>query len=82
MVTRIIFSSKILFIQISLIPLYPLFVKVLQEIDFIDCQIFQMSVIAHKVVHTELMKYIAMRMTHAILIYQEPLKAFPQINII
>lgn len=62
--------------------LYPLFVKVLQEIDFIDCQIFQMSVIAHKVVHTELMKYIAMRMTHAILIYQEPLKAFPQINII
>lgn len=81
MVTRIIFSSKILFIQISLIP-YPLFVKVLQAIDFIDCQIFQMSVKAHKVVHTELMKYIAMRMTHAILIYQEPLKAFPQINII
>lgn len=81
MVTRIIFSSKILFIQISLIP-YPLFVKVLQAIDFIDCQIFQMSEIAHKVVHTELMKYIAMRMTHAILIYQEPLKAFPQINII
>lgn len=59
MVTRIIFSSKILFIQIRLIP-YPLFVK---EIDFIDCQIFQMSVKAHKVVHTELMKYIAMRMT-------------------
>lgn len=62
MVTRIIFSSKILFIQIRLIP-YPLFVKVLQEIDFIDCQIFQMTVKAHKVVHTELMKYIAMRMT-------------------